>query len=330
MTQFTRRNLLISGIAASAVAAAAPFQAAQPARAATPASGKQAPGFYRYKVGSFECTSLSDGARTFPMPDAFVRNVAKERALAAAEAAYMPQGMITVPFNPQIINTGSRLVLIDTGFGPGIAPSVGLLPAAMAAAGIDPGAIDVVLLSHLHPDHINGVKTADGKVAFPNAEIMVPTLDWVFWMNDDNAAKAESNPMMKAYFANVRKILGDLTGKVSKYEWGKEVTPGIIALDTHGHTPGHTSFVVSSGSSKILIQSDVTHIPEFFLRNPDWHVMFDVDPEQAAATRHKFYDMAAAEKVLIVGFHFSFPSLGHVEKDGAGYRLVPVAWSPVI
>jgi glyoxylase-like metal-dependent hydrolase (beta-lactamase superfamily II) len=330
MTELTRRSLLTTAIAASAATAVMPFEVTAPAHAAVPATGKQAPGFYRYKVGSFECTSINDGARTFPMPDTFVRNVPKEQALATAEAAYMPKGMVTVPFNPQIINTGSKLVLIDTGYGPGIAPSVGLLPAGMTAAGIDPGAIDVVVLSHLHPDHINGVKTADGKTAFPNAEIMAPAMDWAFWMNDENAAKAESNPMMKGYFANARKILSDIAGKVTKYEWGKEVAPGITALDTHGHTPGHTSFVVSSGSSNILIQSDVTNIPELFLRNPEWHVMFDVDPQQAAATRHKFYDMAAAEKALIVGFHFSFPSLGHVEKAGAGYQLVPVAWNPVI
>jgi glyoxylase-like metal-dependent hydrolase (beta-lactamase superfamily II) len=330
MTAVTRRSVLTTAIAGCAVSVLRPFEATAPAHAAVPATGKQAPGFYRYKVGSFECTSVHDGARTFPMPESFVRNVSKEQALAAAEAAYMPKGMVTVPFNPQIINTGSKLVLIDTGYGPGIAPSVGLLPTGMAAAGIDPGAIDVVILSHLHPDHINGVKTADGKVAFPNAEIMAPALDWTFWMSEENAAKAESNPMMKAYFANVRKILSDLAGKITKYEWGKEVAPGITALDAPGHTPGHTAFAVSSGSSKILIQSDVTNIPELFLRNPDCHVMFDVDPQQAAATRHKFYDMAAAEKALIVGFHFPFPSLGHVEKDGAGYRLVPVAWSPVI
>jgi glyoxylase-like metal-dependent hydrolase (beta-lactamase superfamily II) len=330
MTELTRRSLVTGAVAASAATALTPFQATAPAHAAAPAAGKQAPGFYRYKVGSLECTSIHDGARSFPMPDGFVKNVSKDEALAAAQAAYMPKGMITVPFNPQIINAGSKLVLIDTGYGPGIGPTVGLLPAGMAAAGIDPKAIDIVVLSHLHPDHINGVKTAEGTLAFPNAEIMAPAKDWSFWMNDENAAKAESNPMMKAYFANTRKILSDIAGKVTKYEWGKEVAPGITALDTNGHTPGHTSFVVASGSSRILIQSDVTNIPELFLRNPDWHVMFDIDPQQAAATRHKFYDMVAAEKALVVGFHFSFPSLGYVEKAGAGYRLVPVAWSPVI
>jgi glyoxylase-like metal-dependent hydrolase (beta-lactamase superfamily II) len=241
----------------------------------------------------------------------------------------MPKGQVTVPFNPQIINTGSKLVLIDTGYGPGIAPSVGLLPAGMAAAGIDAKAIDVVVLSHLHPDHINGVKTADGKLAFPNAELKAPALDWAFWMNDENMAKASSD-MMKAYFQNVRKILADQAGKVSKYEWGQEVAPGMTAIDAHGHTPGHTAFAVASGSARVLIQSDVTNIPELFLRHPDWHVAFDIDPVVAAQTRHKIYDMAAAERMTVVGFHFQFPSIGHVEKEGTGYRLVPSAWNPVI
>src|SRR5450830_650928 len=224
MTQLTRRKLFAGVAAAGAATALTPFLVRN-AFAATPAAGKQAAAFYRYKVGSYECTSINDGSRSFPMPDTFVKNVPKDQALAAAEAAYMPKGMVTVPFNPQIINTGSKLVLIDTGYGPGIAPSVGLLPAGMAAAGIDPKAIDVVVLSHLHPDHINGLKTADGKVAFPNAEIMAPSQDWAFWMNDENAAKAESNPMMKGYFGNTRKILSDVAGKVTKYDWGKEVAP---------------------------------------------------------------------------------------------------------
>ena len=183
---------------------------------------------------------------------------------------------------------------------------MGLLTRNMAAAGIDPKAIDIVVLSHLHPDHTNGLKTADGGLAFPNAEIKAPAPDWAFWMSDDNAAKAR-NDMMKDYFANTRKVLSDIAGKVTRYEWGKEVAPGITALDTPGHTPGHTSFAVASGSSKILVQSDVTNIPELFLLNPDWHVAYDVDPDKAAQTRHKFYDMAAAEKALIVGLPFLLP-----------------------
>jgi glyoxylase-like metal-dependent hydrolase (beta-lactamase superfamily II) len=167
-------------------------------------------------------------------------------------------------------------------------------------------------------------------LAFPNAEIMVPAVDWKFWMSDENAAKAESNTMMKNYFANVKKTFAGIESKVAQYEWGKEVAPGITSIAAPGHTPGHTAFAVASGNSKILIQSDVTNIPEFFLRNPDWHVVYDVEPDVAQATRHKFYDMAAAEKAMVVGFHFTFPSIGHVEKDGAGYRLIPIAWNPVI
>jgi glyoxylase-like metal-dependent hydrolase (beta-lactamase superfamily II) len=329
MTNLSRRTMLL-GAATGAAAAIAPAFDTRSARAAAPVAGKQAPGIYRYKVGSFECTSVSDGARTFPMPDGFVRNVPKEQALAVAEAAYMPKGMITVPFNPQLINTGSKLVLIDSGIGAGVGPTVGLMAANLAAAGVDPNSVDMVIMSHLHPDHTNGIKAADGSLAFPNAEIKVPAQDWAFWMSDENAGKA-ANDMMKGYFANVRRVYGNVPAeRVSKYEWGQEVAPGITAVDARGHTPGHTAFAVASGNERVLIQSDVTNIPELFLRNPDWHVAFDIDPQQAQQTRRKFYDMAAAEKALVVGFHFAFPSLGFVEKDGAGYRLVPVAWNPSI
>ncbi|MGB6253752.1 MAG: MBL fold metallo-hydrolase, partial [Bradyrhizobium sp.] len=167
-------------------------------------------------------------------------------------------------------------------------------------------------------------------MAFPNAEIMVPAKDWDFWMSEENAAKAQSNPMMKNYFANVKKVYTGIENKVTKYDWDKEVVPGLTSIGTPGHTPGHTSFALASGNSKILISVDVTNIPEFFLRNPDWHVAYDADPELAQKTRHKFYDMASAEKATVVGFHFPFPAVGHVEKDGNGYRLIPVAFNPVL
>ena len=333
MTNLDRRQLLAGAAAVGAATALSSFPTST-ATAAVPASGAQAPGFYRYKVGSFECTSINDGARTFPMPDTFVKNAPKEEALAAADAAYMPKGMVTIPFNPQLINTGSKLVLIDSGNGvSAFEPTKGAAGRTLlnlAAAGVDPKDVDIVLMSHLHPDHTNGIRAFDGSMAFPNAEIMVPAVDWQFWMSDENAAKAQSNEMMKNYFANVKKIYTGIESKVTKYQWGKEVAPGITSIAAPGHTPGHTAFAVASGNSRILIQSDVTNIPEFFLRNPDWHVAYDVDPDVAQATRHKFYDMAVAEKATVVGFHFTFPSIGHVEKDGAKYRLIPIAWSPVI
>ena len=330
MTTLTRRTILAGGVATGAAFVLGAMPGATRARAAAAAPGKQAPGFYRRKVGDIELTILHDGARSFPMPDGFVKNVPKEQALAAAAAAYMPAGMVTVPFNPTLINTGTKLVLIDVGNGPVPNAPVGQLFPNLAAAGIDPKDIDIVILSHLHPDHINGLRTADGAIAFPNAEIKAPAADWEFWMSDDNMAKAQENAMMKGYFANVRKVLGGLDSKVTRYGWDKEVAPGITSIDANGHTPGHSAFAVASGSARLLVQSDVTNIPELFLRNPDWHVAFDIDPMQAAKTRHRIYDMAAAEKMLVSGFHFSFPSVGHVEKDGTGYRLVPVAWSAAL
>jgi glyoxylase-like metal-dependent hydrolase (beta-lactamase superfamily II) len=333
MNDLSRRHLL-TGAAVAGAATALTSLGTTTARAAVPPAGGQAPGFYRYKVGSYECTSINDGARSFPMPDKFVTNVPKEEALSAAEAAYMPKGMVTIPFNPQLINTGSKLILIDTGNGvANLEPSKGAVGRTLqnlAAAGVDPKSIDTVLLSHLHPDHTNGLRAADGSMAFPNAEIMVPSVEWAFWTSDENAAKAQSNEMMKNYFANVKKTFAGIETKVTKYEWDKEVAPGITSIAAPGHTPGHTAFAIASGNSKILIQSDVTNIPEFFLRNPDWHVAYDTEPELAQKTRHKFYDMAAAEKATVVGFHFTFPSIGHVEKDGTKYRLVPVAWNPTI
>jgi len=330
MTELTRRALLTG----TAVGGAALSFGLMPSavRAAAPAVGKQAPGFYRYKVGEFEVTQIADGARTFAMPDNFVVNLKKDEALAAAEAAYMPSGQVTIPFNPLVVNTGGKLIAIDTGNGLGAFETskgaVGQMNANMRAAGIDPNAVDIVLISHFHGDHIGGLRTPDGKLVFPNAEIKVPAPEWAFWMNDENQSKA--NVFNKGQFGTPKKVFDGLTDKVTKFEWDKEVAPGITAVGTPGHTPGHTSFVVASGSARFLVQSDVSNISYLFVRNPDWHVVYDNDPDLAQATRHKFYDMAAAEKAPLAGYHFSFPSVGHVEKDGAHYRLVPAAWNPAI
>jgi glyoxylase-like metal-dependent hydrolase (beta-lactamase superfamily II) len=158
---------------------------------------------------------------------------------------------------------------------------------------------------------------------------MVSARDWAFWMND-----AETNKLPDGYTKSavpeIRKTFVGLENKVTKYDWEKELLPGITSLATPGHTPGHTSFVLSSGKSSILVQSDVTNIPHLFLRNPTWQVLYDAIPDLAAATRKKFYDMAAADRIMIQGFHFPFPSAGYVERDGDRYRLIPIPWNPVI
>lgn len=332
MTNLTRRNLLTHAAAAGA-ATALPTLATSRSRAAAPPFDAQAPGYYRYKVGDFEISVVTDGAATFPLPEKFVQNHSKTEVQEALSAAYQPAGTVTVPFTPIVINTGPKLVLIDTGYGPEMHVKskgrVGQLPANLAAAGIDPKSIDLVIISHLHQDHVFGLRSADGGLAFPNAEILVPPLDWAYWMSDEAMNKLPEG-YTKSVYPGIRKTFAGLENKVTKYEGGKEIISGITALATPGHTPGHTSFVVASGSAKVLVQSDVTNIPQLFLRHPTWQVMYDVDPLQAAETRKKFYDMAAADKFLIQGYHFPFPSAGHVEKDGDDYRLVPVAWSPIL
>lgn len=323
MTECTRRQLI-----AAAGLTGASLALGSPASAGVPAAGKQVPSFYRSKLGDFELTVVSDGARPIPLPPRFVLNVSNEEVLKAAEAAYMPKGTVFAPFNPMVVNTGSKLVMIDTGYGP-IAPTVGMLPQSLKAAGIDPKSIDIVLISHMHGDHINGIKNPDGSLAFPSAEIKVPAVDWAYWMDDANAAKAPEG-FFKASFGFCRKIFSDLKTRVTIYQPDSEVAPGITAIDTAGHTPGHCSFAIQSGSSKILYQADVTNVPDLFLRNPEWQVMFDSEPEKAVVTRKRFYDMAAAENMFISGYHFPFPGLGWVEKAGPGYRLIPAPWNPVL
>jgi glyoxylase-like metal-dependent hydrolase (beta-lactamase superfamily II) len=148
-------------------------------------------------------------------------------------------------------------------------------------------------------------------------------------MDDVNMART-NNDTMKSYFLNARRVYMGIAERVTMYDWGQEVGPGITAIDAAGHSPGHTAFAVASGSERVLIQSDITIIPDLFLRHPDWHIAFDIDPIKAVETRHKFHDMAVAEKSLVIGFHFPFPAVGHVEKSGPGYRLVPIAWSPIV
>ncbi len=325
--ELNRRTLLASASAVSAAAVAGPLISSVPTAAQTAPAGKQAPAFYRYKIGSFEVTSVNDGVARFPLADTFVRNVKKEEVQKALAEAYLPTDVMTIWFNPTLINTGSRLILIDTGMGEPKGP-VGHLRPNLAAAGIDTKAIDTVIISHFHGDHINGIRNGAGEVNYPNAEIMVPAAEWAFWMSDDNMNKAPE--AMKGAFGNVRRVFKGLEDKVKKYDAGKEIAPGLTSIATYGHTPGHVSYALANGNDRVLIQSDVTNNPHLFVTNPGWHVQFDQDAAAAEATRRKFYDMAATDKLLVAGFHFPFPSTGHIEKAGSGYRFVPSNWNPAL
>jgi glyoxylase-like metal-dependent hydrolase (beta-lactamase superfamily II) len=332
MTTLSRRSVM-TGAAAAGVAtlASAP---SSPAYAAAPLSGQQAPGWYRYKVGDIEVTVATDGVNRFRFPDGFVANQGRDQVNAALAAAYLQPApdMIAIPYSPCAINTGSRLVVIDTGTGEGNLKNskgaAGQFHPNLKASGIDRNQVDVVIISHIHGDHINGLLTPDNKPAFPNAEIMVPAPEWKYF-TDDGEMSRQTSDRMKGVFAGFRRVFDALGRKVTQYEGGKEIVPGITAVATHGHTPGHMSHIVSSGNSKVYIQADVTNMP-LFVRNPDWHIMFDQDAKMAEETRRKVYDMLVAEKMMVQGFHYPFPALAHIEKIGSGYREIPIVWNPVL
>ena len=331
MIQLTRRGMLTGAVAASAATALTPIAALSPAFAAAPPAGKQAAGFYRYKVGSTEVTAVTDGARANPLTDTFIRNVKKDDVNKALEAGFMEKDKIWVPYTPIVVNTGSKLVVMDTGLGPTLYEqskgAVGQFHTNLAAAGIDRNAVDTVIISHFHGDHINGLLAADGKPAFPNAEIMVPAAEMKYWMDDGNMSKAAGNALVEGNHKNVRRVFANL--KVTQYEPGKELVPGITSVATYGHTPGHTSHVIASGNAKVMVQADVSIVP-LFVQNPGWHIQFDMDAPAAEATRRKTYDMLAADKMMIQGYHYPFPSVGYIEKAGTGYRVVPAPWNPTI
>jgi glyoxylase-like metal-dependent hydrolase (beta-lactamase superfamily II) len=318
---------------AGAAATLNPLTTIESAKASTPLQGKQAPGWYRYKVGDIEVTVVTDGARTFPLTESYITNVTKEDVSAALAANFLDPANITNSYSPIVVNTGSKLVLIDTGNGPGARAQpnshYGQLPTSLAAAGIDPGAIDMVVISHFHPDHVNGLLSEDNKLAFPNAEVMVSSVEWKFWTDDGEMSRAPEG-RMATLFKNNRRVFDALNRKVAQYDWNKEIAPGITPVATVGHTPGHTSFIVSSGLGKIYVQSDLTHHTALFSGHPGWHVFLDQDPDMAEATRRKVYDMIVAEKLLIQAFHAPFPGVGHLEITGDGYRFVPAPWSPAI
>jgi glyoxylase-like metal-dependent hydrolase (beta-lactamase superfamily II) len=329
MTILSRRTMLAGG--AGAVSAVGWWGRGE---AAAPVAEKQAASFYRYKVGSVEITVVSDGISKLAVTPAFVLNASVNDVNKALRDAFMEPDTFVYPYNPIVINTGSKLAVLDMGTGEAsFAASKGMngqLMANLAAAGIDRNAIDTVIISHYHGDHINGLLRADNSLTYPNAEILVPAPEHKYWMDDGEMARSPTQRIADLH-KNVRRVMtADVKKRLRTYEWDKEVIPGVLAVGTPGHSPGHTSHIVTSGNAKVYVQADVTHAPFLFARHPGWHAFYDHEPALAEETRRKVYDMLAAERMMVQGFHYPFPSVAHVEKTADGYREMPMPWSPVI
>ncbi len=312
----TRRTALTAVAAASAspILTSAPSFAAAP-----PLAGTQAPSFFRYKVGDYEITAVGDGFLQRPL-EGFVRNVDVADVKKTLVAQGLPDTHIRVPYTTLVINTGSKLILMDTGNGEfAAAPTTGRWMANFRAAGFTPEMVDTVIFSHFHGDHINGFRKKDGTAMFPRAEVMVPEAEWAFWM--DEARMNAAPEAMKGAFKGVHFAFDPVAKDVTRYAWGKEIAPGITTVRADGHTPGHTAFVIASGKETMMFVADVTNTPILFARHPEWQVIFDMDPAQAILTRKRILDMASADRIRCAFYHGPFPSAGQVSRDAGGYRL---------
>jgi glyoxylase-like metal-dependent hydrolase (beta-lactamase superfamily II) len=318
MTQLTRRTLL-TGSALLAGAALAP------ARAGAPFAATQAPSAYRYKLGDYQLTAVYDGLWSLPIDGKLMRNASGADVNAALAAAFLAPNVLPISFTALLVNTGKQLILIDTGTAGQIVDTAGSMIANLAAAGVTPDQIDTILISHFHPDHINGLRTKDGDNVFRKAEILVPEPEWAFWMDDGQQARADGTVLR--YFRNARRIFKGL--EVGRFAPGAEVAPGIVSIAAYGHTPGHTAFAIHAGGQSMLAMSDTVRNPYLFARHPDWQPIFDMDGAMAVAARRRMLDQAAADRMLVEAYHFPFPACGHIARTATGYELVPVEWAPL-
>ncbi|ACA19672.1 beta-lactamase domain protein [Methylobacterium sp. 4-46] len=314
----TRRTLLAAGPAAVGSAAGLGGGPAAAAPAAPP------PALYRYAVGEAAVTALHEGMVARPIDASFVRNAPFEAVQGALERAFLPRDALPITFTPLLLDLGGRRVLIDTGFADNGPASTGGVLRALDALGLQPGQIDAVVISHFHPDHILGLRRKDGSLTYPNAQVLVPEPEAAFWMDDGR--RANPPEALKPTLGAVQRAFEPKDIRVERYAWGKEVLPGLTALDARGHTPGHTAFALHSGEARLLVMSDVTNHPALFVRNPDWSAIFDMDADQARATRHRMLQMAASERLAVAFYHAPFPAAGHIAKAGEGYELVPLQW----
>lgn len=294
-----------------------------PVLAAGPMQKNQAPGYYRLMVGDFEVTALSDGTVDLPMDQ--LLQAKPGVALKALQQAYLGTPVET-SVNGYLVNTGAKLVLIDTGAAGVFGPTLGKLAANLKAAGYQAEQIDEVYMTHVHPDHVSGI-TQDGKAVFPNAVVRISQADADYWLNPANAAKAPEGH--KSFFPAAVAAFKPYqdAGRLKPFSGDLELVSGIRAMATPGHTPGHTIYMVESKGQKLAVWGDIMHVASVQFPDPTVTITFDSDSKSAMPQRQKVFADAAKQGYLVALAHVSFPGIGHLRAHGKGYDWLPVNYS---
>ena len=282
---------------------------------------------FPFKVGTFECIVVNDGTFAYPQPaQIFFVSAPKERleqVLRKHNIDPEQWEQYVSPYPSLVINTGQHLVLVDTGAGR-LEPTTGKLIPNLKAEGIAPKDIDTVILTHGHPDHVGGNVDSEGKPAFPNARYIMWKDEWNFWTSEPNLAELKVNEHIKKLLITfARNNLPPIQDQLDLVDRETEIVPGIRAVAAPGHTPGHMAVAIASDSEQLLYISDAVLHP-IHLEQPDWYAAVDFAPQQVVTTRRRLLNLAAAEKALVLAFHFPFPSLGYVVQKEEGWQWQPV------
>ena len=305
---------------ALAALAAAMVTVTAPALAAAPMVKTSAPAFYRMMLGEFEVTVINDGTTALPV-DTLLQGMSKAELTAALKKNFAASPLET-SFNAFLINTGSKLVLVDTGAGSLFGPNLGKFAANLKAAGYAPEQIDEIYITHMHPDHVGGL-VANGALTFPNATVRAQKHEADYWLSAEQLAK---NPAKGDFFKGAMAMLNPYVtaGKFKPFEGDVELVPGISSHSGKGHTPGHATYVVQSAGQKLVLVGDLIHVAPVQMAHPEVTIGFDSEPKDALAERRQTFDAAARGGYLIGGAHLAFPGVGHLRKDGKGFDFVPV------
>lgn len=325
MTSPSRRDTLALASAATIASLAGP--AATPAAAQTPAPA-QAPGFYRMRLGDMIVTAINEGSAPRPNVEGLVRNVPTADVEATLRAQFQPTAPFLNHFTTLVIESGNRLVLLDTGLGEFGAPGTGLWLRNFRAAGFDPARVTHIAISHFHGDHIGGIRNRAGELVFPNAEISVPAPEWDFWMSDERMNALPEG--QRGGFMNARRVFAPIAANVKRFAPGAEIVTGVTSVAAHGHSPGHCTFALASGAARLLFVGDAITTPALYVRNPDWSPFFDMNEEMGRATRRRLLDMAASERMMLHVYHAPFPAQGFVSRAGNGFDFTPAPWNPAV